>query len=83
MLSFLACFPLQLSIPQWDIFVLDLTSLTYQPTTKSSDRSGHPKRHVIFAMSERKPACLAHALDINEDEDDKHHVRPTKKKGTA
>ena len=33
--------------------VLDLTSLTYQPTTKSSNRSGHPQKHVIFAMSER------------------------------
>ena len=31
--------------------VLDLTSLAYQPTTKSSERSGHPKRHLIFAMS--------------------------------
>ena len=46
--------------------VLDLTSLTYQPTTKSSDRSDHPKRHVIFAMSERKPAYPAHALDMHE-----------------
>ena len=36
--------------------VLDLTSLTYQPTTKSSNRSGHTKKHVIFAMSERKPS---------------------------
>ena len=59
--------------------VLDLTSLTYQLTTKSSDRSGHPKRHVIFAMSERKPAYPPHALDMHEDEDedDKPLVRPT------
>ena len=59
----LACFLLQLSIPHWDIF-LDLTSLTYQPTTKSTDRLG-PKRHVTFAMSERKPSisgsCSRHA----------------------
>ena len=54
--------------------VLDLTSLTYQPTTKSSDRSGHPKRHVIFAMSERKPAYPAHALDMHEDEDEMTHL---------
>ena len=39
--------------------VLDLTSLTYQPSTNSTDRSADPKRHVIFAMSERKPAYLA------------------------
>ena len=55
--------------------VWDLTSLTYQPATKSSTRSGHPKRHVIFAMSERKPAYPAH-----EDEDDKPLVRPTTRK---
>ena len=62
--------------------VWDLTSLTYQPTTKSSGRSGHPKRHVIFAMSERNPAYPAHALDMheNEDEDDKPLVRPTTRK---
>ena len=45
--------------------VLDLKSLTYQPMTKSSDRSGHPKRHVSFVMSERKPSisgsCTRHA----------------------
>ena len=55
--------------------VLDLTSLTYQPTTKPSDRSGHQKRHVIFAMSERKPAYPAHALDMQEDKDDKPHAQ--------
>ena len=62
--------------------VLDLTSLTYQPKTKSSHRSGHPKKHVIFAMSERKPAYLAHALDMHEDEDedDKPLVNPTTRK---
>ena len=45
--------------------VLDLTSLAYQATTKSCDRSGHPKRPVILAMSERKPSisgsCTRHA----------------------
>ena len=37
----------------------------YQPTTKSSNRSGYPKKHVIFVMSERKPSksgsCSTHA----------------------
>ena len=45
--------------------VLDLTNLTYQPTTKSSDRSCQPKRHVTFGMPERKTsisgACTGHA----------------------
>ena len=36
--------------------VLDPTSLTYQPTTKSSNRSGYSKKHVTFATSERKPS---------------------------
>ena len=45
----LVCNPLQLSTPQWDI-VLDLTNLTYQPTTKSSEQLGQQKRHVTFAM---------------------------------
>ena len=36
--------------------VLDLTSITYQPTTKSRERTGHLRRHVTFAMSERKPS---------------------------
>ena len=50
--------------------MLDLTSLTYQPTTTSSDRSGHPKKHAIFAMSERKQAHPAQALDMHEDDDE-------------
>ena len=49
--------------------VLDLTSLAYQPTTKSREQPGHPKRHVTFAMAERKPAYPAHAPDMHEDED--------------
>ena len=53
------------------LVVLDLTSLAYQPTTKSRERSGHPRRHVTFAMSERKPAYQAHALDTHEDEDER------------
>ena len=62
--------------------VLDLTSLTYQSTTKSSNRSGHPKKQLIFAMSQRKPAYPAHAPDMheNEDEDDKPLVRTTTRK---
>ena len=59
--------------------MLDLTSLMYQPTTKSSNRSGYPKKHVIFVMSERKPANRDHAPDMHqeENEDDKPLVRPT------
>ena len=65
--------------------VLDLTSLTYQPTTKSSNRSGHTKKHVIFAMSEREPAHPAQTQDMHEDEDedDKPLERPTTRKGKA
>ena len=51
--------------------VLDLTSTAYQPTTKSRERSGDPRRHVTFDMSERKAACPAHAQDMYEDEDER------------
>ena len=39
-----------------------------------AEQSGHPKRHVTFAMSERRPAFPAHAPDMDEDkdEDDNH-----------
>ena len=51
--------------------VLDLTSLAYQPTTKSRERSGHPRRHVTFAMSERKTSISSsYTYDMHEDEDD-------------
>ena len=50
--------------------VLELTSLAYQPTTKSRERSGHPKRHVTCAMSEGKPADPAHTQDMHGGEDD-------------
>ena len=65
--------------------VLDLTSLAYQPTTKSREQPGYPKRHVTFAMSERKPADPAHApdMDEDEDEDDKPLVRPASRKELA
>ena len=65
--------------------VLDLTSLTHQPTTKSREQSGHPERHVVLAMSQGTPAYPAHALDRREDEyeDDKPLVRPDIKKGTC
>ena len=56
--------------------VLDLTSLTYQPTTKSSDRLGIRRRHVTFAILERKPAYPAHTQSISEDEDDGPFVQP-------
>ena len=48
--------------------VLDLTNLACQSTTKLSEQPGHPKRHVTFAMFERRPACPAHAADMHEDE---------------
>ena len=51
--------------------MLDLTSLANQPTTRSRERSGLPRRHVTFAMSERNPAYPAHAQDVHEDEDDR------------
>ena len=69
--------------------VLDLTNLAYQPTTKSCEQPGHPKRHVTFAMSERRPAYPAHAPDMDEDEDedegedDKPHVRPASRNELA
>ena len=65
--------------------VLDLTSLAYQPTTKSRERSGYPRRHVTFAMSERKPAYPAHAQDMHDDEeeDEKPLVRPASRKETS
>ena len=56
--------------------VLDLTSLAYQPTTKSRERSAHPKRHVTFAMPEQKLAYPAHFRDLAEDEDDELVVHP-------
>ena len=63
----------------------ELTNLAYQPTTKSREHSGHPKRLVMFVMSERRPAYPAHAPDIDEDEDedDKPLVRPASRKEPA
>ena len=57
--------------------VLDLPNLAYQRTNKLREQPGHPKRHVTFAMSERRPAYSAHAPDMHEDEDEdnKPHVR--------
>ena len=65
--------------------VLDLTCLACQPTTKSREQSSHPKRHVTFALSERRPAYPAHApdMDEDEDEDDKPFVRPASRKEPA
>ena len=67
--------------------VLDLTNLAYQPTTKSREQPGQQKRHVTFAMSERRPAYPAHAPDMDEDEDededDKPLVRPASRKESA
>ena len=69
----------QLSIPQWDVLCWTWRVLRISQRHKLINRSGYPKKHVIFAMSERKPAYPAHALDMreDEDEDDKPHVRPT------
>ena len=65
--------------------VLDLTNLAYQPTTKSREQPGQPKRHVTFAMPERRPAYPAHAPDTDEDkdEDDKPLVQPASRKEPA
>ena len=65
--------------------VLDLTNLAYQPTTESREQPGHLKRHVTFAMSERKLAYPVHApdMDENENEDDKPLVRPASRKELA
>ena len=65
--------------------VFDLTNLAYQRTTKSREQPGHPKRHVTFAMSERKPAYPAHAPDMHEDEDedDKPLVQPAPRREPA
>ena len=65
--------------------VLDLTNLAYQPTTKSCEQPGNPKRHVTFAMSERRPAYPARApdMDEDEDEDDKPLVRPASREESA
>ena len=70
----------------WSVFLSsDLTNLAYQPATKSREQSGHPKRHITFAMSERRPASPAHTPDMDEDkdEDDKPLVRPSSKKELA
>ena len=56
--------------------VLDLTSLAYQPKTKSCERSAHRKRHVTFALSEQKQAYPAHFQGIHEGEDDGPLAQP-------
>ena len=50
--------------------VLDLTSLTYQPATKLSDRSGDQQSHAIFAMSVGKPAYRARSRSKKDDHED-------------
>ena len=47
--------------------VSDLTSLAHQP--KLRERPTHPKRHVTFALSEKKSAYPAHTRKLDEDED--------------
>ena len=58
--------------------VLVVTSLAYQTTAKSSNRSGYPKKFVIFDMSESQPAYPALDMHENEDEEDKSLVRETR-----
>ena len=48
--------------------VLDPTSLAYQP--KSRERSGHPKKHVTFAVSQQKYAYPANTRDLQGYEGD-------------
>ena len=45
-------------------------SLTYQPMTKSSGRSGKSRRHVTFAISERESAYPVQTQPISDKEDD-------------
>ena len=56
--------------------VLDLTSLTCQPTTKSSDRSGHPKRHATFAMSEQRTTNLLYVRQQERNRSKKDVIKP-------
>ena len=50
--------------------VLDLTSLAYQPMTKSRERSGHPRRHTCNFCHVRA-AYPARTQDLQVDEDDR------------
>ena len=61
-------FGLYSSPAEYSIMVLDLTSLAFQP--KSRERSGHPRRHVTFAIPEQTLAYPAQTRDLEEDEDD-------------
>ena len=56
--------------------VLDLTSLAYQPTTKSSERSGHQKETCDFCHVRAKTAYPAHTQDMYGDEDDGTLAQP-------
>ena len=55
--------------------VLDLTSVPYQP--KSRERSARPRKHLTFALSQRKSAYPARVQKLDDDEDDKPSVQPT------
>ena len=72
----LACTPLQPNTHTMGHIVLDLTSLAYQPMTKSREWSGHPRRHVTFAVTEQNLAYPAHTRDLQEDEDNGSLVHP-------
>ena len=43
--------------------VVDSTSLTYQP--KSRERSTHPKRHVTFALADKKSVYPVHSPELD------------------
>ena len=55
--------------------VLDLTSLAYQ--SKLRERSARQRKHVTFALSQRKSAYPARVQKLDDDEDDKPSVQPT------
>ena len=54
--------------------VLELTSLAYQP--KPRERSPHSRRHVTFALTDKKSVYPAHSPELDEDDDDEPLVRP-------
>ena len=55
-------------------FVLDWTSLAYQP--KSRERSVRPTKPLTSALAEQKSAYPARTRELDEDEDDQPLVRP-------
>ena len=54
--------------------VLELTSLAYQPQPR--ERSPHSRRHVTFALTDKKSVYPAYSPELDEDDDDEPLVRP-------